>query len=98
MEAAIKLTEWFKREALRIDRFLSNSERQDPLLEVIGIISQQPDRSISSRDLMRKKRTMFPTAEDAEVFFAKLVGEGKGEWLDSGVGVSGRPVRRFKLY
>jgi hypothetical protein len=98
MEAAIKLTEWFKREALRIDRFLSNSERQDPLLEVIGIISQQPDRSISSRELVRMKRTMFPTACDAEVFFARLVDEGRGEWQDSEVGVPGRPVRRFKLH
>jgi hypothetical protein len=98
MEAAIQLTEWFKREALRIDQFLNNSERQDPLLEVIGIISQQPDRSISSRDLMRMKRTMFPTAGDAEVLFARLVDEGKGEWLDSEVGGTGRPVRRFKLH
>jgi hypothetical protein len=98
MEAAIELTEWFKREALRIDQFLNNSERQDPSSEVIGIISQQPDRTVSTRDLMRMKRTRFPTACDAEVFFARLVDEGKGEWLDSEVGVTGRPVRRFKLH
>ena len=98
MKAAIELTEWFKCEALRIDQFLCNSKLQDPLLEVIGIISQQPEQTVSTRDLMRMKSTMFPTAEDAEVLFARLVDEGKGEWKDSEAGIPGRPSRRFKLH
>ena len=47
---------------------------------------------------MRMKSTMFPTADDAEVLFARLVDEGKGEWKDSEAGIPGRPSRRFKLH
>ena len=96
MEAAIRVTEWFKREVRRVYAILSESDEQREQRELVERVVSEGG-SITARELMHSCRRYRPT-EVAEEAIDMLVSAGLGKWEDvSPSEKGGRPTRRFVL-
>jgi hypothetical protein len=97
MESGIALTEWFKRESVRVYTTLQESEEQRDERELVEIIREMGG-VVSPRDLVRRTRRFHGSSDDAEAALVELAKKGKGEWSTQPPGdKGGRPTRRFVL-
>lgn len=97
MEAAIRVTRWFAREALRVNAMLSESEAERTsrrLAEWIG----RKGGTVTVRDLTRGPREFRNKPESAEAALQALVAAGWGCWETATGGTKGgRSADRFRL-
>ena len=89
MASAIRVTEWFKAETLRINRVLAGGTQLSEDAQLAEWIKTQGG-SITARDLCRNRRNIASSA-DAEKGLMRLVQGGLGEWEPTGTS------RRFRL-
>ncbi len=96
MEAAIRLTTWFKNETRRVYAILSESDEdreQRQLVEWIG----RKGGAVTVRQVQQGHR-QYRTADDAEAALTELVKAGYGSWHDIPPGPKGgRSSREFRL-
>lgn len=91
MQAAIQIAEWFKSEALRINRLLTEDENTRNARQLADWI-QQKGGSITARNLYRNRRDVKST-EQAELMLSALVSQRVGDW--QGIHASRQFVMRW---
>ena len=99
---AIELTEWFKREAKRVNRLFGSeggiveTPQQQQQKRLIRLIRRKGGR-VKPRDIQQGIKDI-PTATQAESELNELVKDGVGEWVNSETGNPGMPSRVFQLF
>ena len=96
IDAAIKLTEWFKNETKRIYSSMYLSKQTADRETLIKWIKQKGGES-SVRMLQRNMGSKYPTSNDAENALNELVQVGIGQWEQVKPTMGGRPSKRFRL-
>jgi hypothetical protein len=97
MDAAIRVTRWFAREALRVNAMLSESDAERTTRQLVEWIERKGG-AVTVRDLTRGPREYRNRPEDAEAALQALVAAGFGCWDTAGAGAKGgRPAERFRL-
>jgi hypothetical protein len=97
MEAAIRITRWFAREALRVNAMLSESEAEYASRRLVEWIERRGG-AVTVRDLTRGPRDYRNNPEGAEAALQALVAAGFGYWdTVTGGTKGGRPAERFRL-
>ena len=96
MESAISLSEWGKRETLRVYSLMGESEFQDSLRLLAAWVADQGG-AVTARDVVRHKRDV-ESADKAEELLRALEGAGFGEYVSHPSGpAGGRPTAKFIL-
>ena len=97
MEAAIRVTRWFAREALRVNAMLSESPAEGTNRRLVEWIERKGG-AVTVRDLTRGPREYRNNPEGAEAALQALVAAGFGCWDTATGGTKGgRPAERFRL-
>lgn len=97
MEAAIRVTRWFAREALRVNAMLSESDAERTNRQLVEWIERKGGM-VTVRDLTRGPREYRNKPEGAEAALQALVAAGVGCWDTATGGTKGgRPAERFRL-
>jgi hypothetical protein len=97
MEAAIRVTRWFAREALRVNAMLSESDAERTDRRLVEWIERKGG-AVTVRDLTRGPREYRNKPESAEAALQGLVAAGFGCWDTAAGGAKGgRPAERFLL-
>jgi hypothetical protein len=97
MEAAIRVTRWFAREALRVNAMLSESPADSTNRRLVEWIERKGG-AVTVRDLTRGPREYRNKPEGAEAALQALVAAGFGCWDTATGGTKGgRPADRFRL-
>ena len=95
MRAGIRMTVWFKAEARRVYKLLSESEAERNARQLVEWIERK-GRPLTAREVQQGNRR-YRTAPQAEMALNALHREGIGRWENSPVGKPGQPTRFFKL-
>ena len=96
MEAAIRLTEWFKGETRRVYDMLAESGREAAIRELVEWISSK-NNSVTPRETKNAHR-IFKSVGDADAALSELVEKGFGTWITVPPSTNGgRPSKRFVL-
>ncbi|TWT67755.1 hypothetical protein Pla123a_43140 [Posidoniimonas polymericola] len=96
MAAGIALVAWFKREARRVYRQLSESDDDRRLRQLAEWIERKGGK-VTAREVQQGRRDC-PTAADAEAVLEELVAAGWGAWsVSAPTAKGGRPSRIFVL-
>jgi hypothetical protein len=97
MEAAIRVTRWFAREALRVNAMLSESDTERTTRQLAEWIERKGG-AVTVRDLTRGPREYRNDPARAEAALQALVAAGVGCWdTATGSAKGGRPADRFRL-
>jgi hypothetical protein len=97
MEAAIRVTRWFAREALRVNAMLSESDTERTTRQLAEWIERKGG-AVTVRDLTRGPREYRNDPTRAEAALQALVAAGVGCWdTTTGGAKGGRPADRFRL-
>ena len=97
MEAAIKLTMWFRDEAERVYMALGETPEQQAirqLSELVARLAEKRGGQITVREFQRSKYKKYPTTEVAEAALVSLVEQGFGEWKEIPCPTRGGHARR----
>jgi hypothetical protein len=94
IKEGIELTEFFKKEAVKIYGLCIGSEEDFKKNEALDYVMRV--RETSSRDFYRNNQTCFENTSLAEKFLQSLVDKGLGSWEDrEPKKAGGRPTRTF---
>lgn len=96
VRAAVKMVEWFAREASRVYALLDGDDADDKRGQLVDLIRRKGG-VVTARELVQASRR-FPKTIDAERALDDLAGVGAGKWdYQPGGGRGGRPSKRFQL-
>jgi hypothetical protein len=97
IKAAIRLVEWFAREAERVYAVLRETEYERRLRQLLEWIEARGGET-TVRAVQDNLRSRYPISTDAKADLDELVSAEQGDWVDSPSGPQGgRPSQRFRL-
>ena len=88
MAAGITLARWFAGEWVRVQAVLTESEEASELRLLTDIIRENGGR-MTARQLQKRKKRTYVTAEEAKAALGRLVEAGWARWIEDGTGRKG---------